>query len=229
MSKYVGQIKERIQVEATLTGEYSFTKYFGWNEVETHIYTFKDEDDNVFVWKTSSVIGMDIIDHEKGTCTFDPVRKGDTFTCKATVKDHSEYKGIKQTVVNRVKVESVNHVPTKEEIEHAKAKEQLESIEDGDIVWEMPYKQYKEHYSDCETIAGSFCRNEYSGQALIKVIIRKGRLVPSGVRGQHFHTYKLTAEDGSVVYQKAVCIENAIRRAKKDFPDIEWDNDKVRV
>lgn len=94
----------------------------------------------------------------------------------------------------------------------------------------MPYRQYKAHYSDCETIIGSYKeyvheyghRYEYS-PATIKVIIRDGRLKASGVRGKHFSNYwiEFTLNGGETRSEsfRAVCVENAIEQARKLHPD----------
>lgn len=85
-----------------------------------------------------------------------------------------------------------------------------------DFIWRMPYKQYKEHYSDCETVAGSFERREFR-PCTIEIIVREGRLKASGVRGEHYSGYRLENENGEQVVYRAVKEENAIRRAEKEF------------
>ena len=75
-------------------------------------------------------------------------------------------------------------------VSRGKEKEQLASLKDGDVILTMTYKNYKEHYSDCETLVNSFFRNGKE-PASIKVIVRKGRLKNSGVRNEHFHSYEL--------------------------------------
>ena len=53
----------------------------------TFLYRFVDDAGNVFVWKASGAYNV-----------FDGV------TIKGTVKDHSEYQGVKQTVLTRCKI-----------------------------------------------------------------------------------------------------------------------------
>lgn len=89
-SEYIGEIKERIRdLEVTLTNCRNFEGFYG----TTFIYTFANGE-NVLVWMTSSC--KDIV-------------KGDTILLTGTVKDHKEYKGVKQTVLSRciIKKESV--------------------------------------------------------------------------------------------------------------------------
>ena len=54
-----------------------------------YVNTFEDADHNVLVWKTGS----------------QSFPEGETVTLKGTVKDHSEYRGTKQTILSRCKVE----------------------------------------------------------------------------------------------------------------------------
>lgn len=226
MSKYIGEIGKRISITATLVNDYSFTNYYGRMPQETTIYIFKDEDDNVFCWKTNGSLGIDKTDKRGDYCR-EFVRRGDAFTCKATVKEHSEYKGVKQTVVTRLKVGSISHVPTKEVLDEKKAKEQRESLAGNDFIWRMSYKQYKEHYADCETIAGSFQQDSYKDSS-IEVIIREGRLVPSGVRGKHFSGYEFKTEDGKRVCFRAVSEETARKQLLKEFPNgSDWECVKI--
>ena len=224
MGNYVGEIGKRITFNALLVGKYEFTKTFGWQTQYITIYTFKDAEDNILVWKTTGILGIEST-NERGDMTFEGVNKGDTVTCKATVKEHSEYKGTPQTVLTRVKAVSIDHapeMPTKEELEAQKAKEQRESLKGKDFIWEMPYKQFKEHYSDCETVAGSFKRDEVC--STIEVIIREGRLIPSGVRNKHFSGYEFKAEDGGLVCYRAVSEENARKQLLKDYPQAQsWE------
>ena len=115
--------------------------------------------------------------------------------------------------------------PTKEELEAKKREEQLASIKDGDAIWRMPYKQYKEHYSDCETVAGSYeCSDR--GYKTIEVILRKGRVKNSGVRGERFSRYAFILENGHRVIYKAVCCENAEKRLEKEYPNMKFELDK---
>lgn len=213
-------IKKRVSVTVTLTNEYHYVddtySYYG---TDKYIYTFKDEDDNMLVWKTSTVIGMDDDNDFYGWV---PVRVGDEIKITATVKEFSEYKGEPQIVINRVKVNAIiKKALTKEEKEKIKKNEQIASLTADDFLWNMEYRRFKSHYSDCETLAGSF--EKHDGEpATITVIIRKGRLKPSGSRGFHYSGYQLKDEDGMTVIYRAICEENAIKRADKEYPNHNW-------
>ena len=94
VSEYVGKVGERLEFEADLVGEFTFETpgYMSWETELMHIYKFKTAEGNIVVWKTTSYIKEYFEDDVKH------------FTFKGTVKEHSEYKGEKQTVLNRVKI-----------------------------------------------------------------------------------------------------------------------------
>lgn len=80
-SGYVGAIKERITITAvTAKLITSWEGDFGM----TYLYRFVDGSGNVFIWYASKKISVH-----------------DGMTIKGTVKNHSEYDGIKQTVLTR--------------------------------------------------------------------------------------------------------------------------------
>lgn len=223
----------RIEAKVTLTrmGSYERAAY-GYGTETVYIYTMTAEDGTVYVWKTTGNLGRWI---DRENYDYEACNKGDILVIKATVKGETEYKGEKQTEVQRVTVKEIlfkaetyaerQERLAKERAERVKA--QRESIKDGDTIWtQMPYKQYKEHYSDCEIIEGSFQRHE-SGFCGVDVIIRAGRLKNSGVRGEHFRGYEMTNELGNHCTYRAVSEENALKRVRKDFPEHEWECTKI--
>lgn len=213
MEKFTGTVK--------LVGDYMFDSNYGYRWQTNHIYKFADKYDNVYVWKTGNVLYKEDMNGDEIITTY--INKGDIINIKASIKGESEYRGEHQTVLTRVTVtDIIERALTKEEKEEIRKNEQLNSLGDNDFIWEMPYKQFKEHYSDCETLAGSFISGEYGGPALITVIIREGRLKNSGVRGKHFYGFKLEDEDGRWYVFRAVSEENAIRQAKRLYPSNEW-------
>lgn len=95
ISQYVGEIGQRITAKVTYTfGTWWETK-FGIQ----YLYSFKDADGNVLTWKTSSVPmvlnaeGKDVV-----------INEGDQVMITGTVKEHSEYREEKQTVLTRCKL-----------------------------------------------------------------------------------------------------------------------------
>lgn len=219
----------RVTIKGILSGEYSFERpSFGYGMETVTIYKITSEDGKVYVWKTTSAMAMEIPYQGKVGChNFEdrkgnPIdyvspNKGDTVTITASIKGESEYKGEKQTKIQRVKVTEIIR-KVKPEV-----KKQDLTLAEGDEIIEMPYKQYKEHYSDCETVKGSFFRDEATGKSTIKVIIRNGRMKASGVRGQRFMNYIFNGtENGktSTFCAWAVCEENARKQLTKAFPHV---------
>ena len=237
---YIGTVGERIKVEVTLTGEYEYTTQYMWQTQYHHIYTMTDEQGNVLVWKTTALMGYEVREKDPR----DPslvndkwygIHKGDIIKITATVKDHAEYKGQEQTEVQRLKVnERTFKAKTPAEIaeekrieKEARKQEQMDSIKEGDFIWRMPYRQYKEHYSDCETVIDSYNCSNFGRDKSIEVIIREGRLKASGVRGKHYSGYCFQNEDGKKITYCAVSEENALRRVQKEFPEHEWECVKI--
>lgn len=210
----------RIEITVTMKNVYEYKRpAYVYGTEWAYIYSMEDEAGTAYVWKTTVFLyEEDEEGNPKGR-----INKGDVIRIKATVKGQSEYNGQPQTELTRVKlVERIFKAKTWEEIQEerkaareAKVQEQRDSLSGEDFIWRMPYRQYKEHYSDCETIIGSFDRNR--GVATIQVIVREGRLKASGVRGEHYRGYRLQNEEGEQVVYRAVKEENAIRRAEKEF------------
>lgn len=69
----------------TFVRKNGFQGRFGW----TNIFTFQDENDNVLIWFTA---------------TEPDIKLGDNFFISGNIKDRTEYKGLKQTVLTRVKI-----------------------------------------------------------------------------------------------------------------------------
>lgn len=85
-SRHVGDIGERIELSVTTKKVISFESFYG----TYFIVLMHDASGNIIVYKGSSL---------KNT-----PKENDTATIKATVKKHDEYKGEKQTVINRPKI-----------------------------------------------------------------------------------------------------------------------------
>jgi hypothetical protein len=229
------QAMARVQMQVTVDriGSYTRQAYMSYSTETVYIYTLKDEAGTAYVWKTTAILGKGEPEVDWHRCN-----TGDVITIKATIKGESEYKGEPQTLIQRVTVVSVDFKAEtweerKERLERereARAEAQRNSLDGEDWIWNrMPYKQYKEHYSDCETIEGSFSRAR-SGQCFVDVIIREGRLKKSGVRGEEYYMYELVSDSGESVTYKAVCEENALRRAAKEHPGQVWEvHDEWRV
>ena len=101
-SEYVGNIKERKNFTLKIVNIRGFDGLYGY----TNIYKFKDKNGNVFVWFTGNSIGEEIID-SRGRHDYKCAEIGDTIKLKGTIKEHSEYDEIKQTVLTRCKVSEI--------------------------------------------------------------------------------------------------------------------------
>ena len=104
-SEWMYEVGQRVELSLTLVNdhEYSVMTYHYYDNGERHIYTFRDESGNCYVWKTSKRMGQWAKD-ERGCQYWKDVESGEVFRMRATVKEHGEYKGTKQTVLTRVNV-----------------------------------------------------------------------------------------------------------------------------
>ncbi len=84
-SKWVGDIKDRLEFEGVILGVLEIVGYYG----TTDVIRIRDLDDNVYTWFASGV-------HD--------VARGDRVAIKGTVKKHDEFRGVKQTVITRCKL-----------------------------------------------------------------------------------------------------------------------------
>lgn len=84
-SEWVGTIGKRQDFEVTFLGQSEFASDFGW----TYVYRFSDKSGNMLVWKSGSAVEFE---------------QGKEYKVKATPKAHNEYRGTKQTLVNRLVV-----------------------------------------------------------------------------------------------------------------------------
>ena len=84
-SEYFGNIGDKIEREVTLVNKHETQSYYGY----MCYHTFKDDEGHTFVWMTSSRPCLAI---------------GNAYKIKASIKEHTEYKGEKQTFITRVKV-----------------------------------------------------------------------------------------------------------------------------
>ena len=181
------------------------------------LFIFVDEGGNKYTWKTSSV-----------PCYADGTpgpKEGDVLTCDATVKATTTYKGEPQTVLTRVRNFSfVRNMYDDYAAKKQRAKQQqLDSIKGGDKLVTMPYRLYKAHYADCETICDSFRYRVTARdreEAVISVIIREGRLKASGVRGEQ---YSLFTFYNAATAERKVLKAISETTARRRLPKGEWE------
>lgn len=88
-SEWIGEIGERLKkIPVTLVGKYSYEGRYGMSQV----IKFQDENQNLLTWFTAVYIPYEI---------------GDSCLLTATIKEHSEYKGEKSTIITRAKLEEI--------------------------------------------------------------------------------------------------------------------------
>lgn len=104
-SEWQFEPKERKDLVLTLVYENDYLQdsYRGYGLDRVNVYTFADDNGNCFVWKTTSFLRKEVKDEDP---QFPSI--GDRITMKATIKGHSEYRGVKQTVIIRPKVEKIS-------------------------------------------------------------------------------------------------------------------------
>ena len=107
-SEWVGDEKQRMDMELTLVRVSGYKRpAYTYGTEWVSIYTLADADGNCIVWKTTSALGVWVPDEGMDSESWVDADPGDKVTMKATVKEHSEWKGIKQTVITRPKVKGV--------------------------------------------------------------------------------------------------------------------------
>lgn len=89
-SQYVGNIGERLELKVVykFSAWYETKNLYGYGMATHYIHTFKAGDDTI-VWKTTNPICLD---------------EEAEITLRGTVKEHSEYRDEKQTILTRCKV-----------------------------------------------------------------------------------------------------------------------------
>lgn len=98
ISQHVGKIGDKIQKELTLKYRYSYDTNYTYYGGTSYIYIFMDDKGNQYKWNTSKFLEK-IIDNE-----YKSVNINDKIIVKGTIKEHTEYKGTKQTVLTRCKI-----------------------------------------------------------------------------------------------------------------------------
>ena len=232
----------RSELIVKLLGVYHYEKtpFCGYGVEYHNIYKMSD-DNNIYVWDTTTDMTVDVpytgreghhyhTDRKGNPIERVVVNSGACLKIRCTIIGDNDYKGEKQVKVNRVKVvELICNGKSEDEIEEERRKKdedilnsQMASLNEGDQVLSMTYANYKKHYSDCEKVRGSF--TVINGVARISVIVRKGRMVNSGVRGKSFRSYTICFKLESVPHKanfRAVSYENAVKQCRKLYPKCE--------
>lgn len=93
-SEYVGKVGDKLKFKARFlhSAWYEVKSFAGYGKETMYIHNFEDESGNVFVWKTGNGLGG--------------IEQGAEVEVAGAVKEHSEYDGIKQTVLTRCRVKA---------------------------------------------------------------------------------------------------------------------------
>lgn len=104
ISQYVGQVGDKIDATVTFvrTAWFEVPSFRGFGTDTMYVHTFKDSEGNKLVWKTSTN-NCGKFDDNGQWIAFE---EGQQIHLKGTIKDHSEYKDEKQTVLTRCKVQA---------------------------------------------------------------------------------------------------------------------------
>ena len=96
--EFFGQPGDKFEKELIFDKSFGFENQFGFS----YILLFHDSDNHVFKWSTSNG-AYKVVDEDGGEfwCEYQVGRK---YLIKGSIKEHSEYKGLKQTVITRCKV-----------------------------------------------------------------------------------------------------------------------------
>jgi hypothetical protein len=96
---YFGNVGDKFEKELMFEKIIGFDGYYGY----TYFVFFRDEEGHVFKWSTNK--GTYQCWHKtNGRDAYLEYEVGKKYLIKGSVKEHSEYKGIKQTVITRCKV-----------------------------------------------------------------------------------------------------------------------------
>lgn len=109
LSQYVGNVGDKLEIAVTVIyeAEYEVPSFKGWGTDYIKVYGMEDENGNAIIWKTTGRLTKEHVYDEYGHTETLYAHKGDKLTIKGTIKEHNEYKGQKQTLLNRVKLISI--------------------------------------------------------------------------------------------------------------------------
>ena len=174
--------------------------YSRWDTIQVHI--FEDREGRKYVWKTN---------------TWPSIEAGNIYKFEGNFKEEKEYKGEMETILTRCRNFELVEEMKKVKIPVLTRQDQMKTLQDGDELVTMPYSRFKQHYSDCEKLVGSFEAHGcgQGAEMLITVIVRKGRMKPSGSRGKHYSYFRYEKPDGFYLDIKAISKDTADKRVPK--------------
>lgn len=105
-SQYVGEVGDRITVRIVHHKSFSYESTFGFRPQTMSIHIMKDADGNVYKWNTANPLGYEQESNDPHVSDWHSIDEDEAFEVTGTVKDHTEYKGTKQTVLTRCKTKA---------------------------------------------------------------------------------------------------------------------------
>lgn len=115
-SDWQGEIKKRLTVRIVHCRSVSYETSFGWRTMTKYIHIMKDADGNVYTWNTESGLSYLVEVDPNSRSYYESDEEGrkwdyhfieaddEPFTITGTVKEHTVYDGVKQTVLTRCKI-----------------------------------------------------------------------------------------------------------------------------
>ena len=107
-SQYQGNVGDRITIKINRVKALYYKPSYSYYGSGTTVYELLDTNNNVYIWSTTdsldSYFGYNCSWEDDNGNKYSFMDKDGAITIKATVKEHKEYKGIKQTVITRGKV-----------------------------------------------------------------------------------------------------------------------------
>jgi len=100
--EYYGNVGDKFELTLTFDKSFGFEGAYGF----TYIHLFHDDENHVFAWSSSN--GNYKVEYAKnvtwGGIEYVEYEVGHKYLIKGSIKDHREYRNVKQTVITRCKV-----------------------------------------------------------------------------------------------------------------------------
>ena len=100
-SSYVGNVGDKLSVKVVYVNTFSYDTHFG----TSNIHLFMDDNGNIFKWSTNNRLDFTVKDNHSNHSQWYYLDKGATIQLSGKIKEHSEYRNQKQTVLTRCKYE----------------------------------------------------------------------------------------------------------------------------
>ena len=91
-SEYIGNVGDKLELMVKLVAYHTYETHITYRGETHYVYHFCDEAGNSIIWNTTAWQDID---------------EGKHYMLKGTIKEHSEYKGDKQTVLTRCRIKDI--------------------------------------------------------------------------------------------------------------------------